>query len=152
MTVIGVFLAILTLILTVVTWLVTMSLLLAVAVCADNSKPMRHIGRAFVAVSALQTAQLAATIAVIQHLLRDPWLVDLNPLDRVVQLNVCWFVPVALLSLLVAVVRHRNQTNPPHLLPGGALLLAACIGNLWYGHYVFETLLGGRLCDYVWWL
>lgn len=139
-------------ILSIATWLVGFWLLLTVSMREINPEAVKRTNRMFFAVAGLQFLQLACVAATIQMLLRDPWLLDLNPLDRLAQINLYWYVPCGVASIVIAGFRGRRTSQFHRLLPSMSTLAAVMILGVCHGYYVFEILLGEQMTEYTWWM
>lgn len=112
----------------------------------------RVLARPLLAVASLQLICVALTAASLQQVLRQLWIFDLNPFDSIVQLMLNGLIPLTMTGVGIAFVRGQRSGTVRSFLPGIMTFLAAMSGWLWLGLYVFVTVLGDDLGEYVWWL
>ena len=117
-----------------------------------SSKFQKGIGVALLVAGVLFVIHFLFLVISIESLLRQPFLLDLHPYYGLMEGTLNWTVPSAVAGLLIAPALRKGLWRTPAFWIGGALIVAAAVAFVCYGHYFFGTLLGDPLANNVWWL
>jgi hypothetical protein len=125
---------------------------LVIVVMRLSRKFQKAIGVALVVAGVLFVVHFLFVVLSIESLLRQPFLLDLNPFDGLMLDTLNWTVPSAVVGWLLAPALQRRLWRTPAFWIGGALIVSAAVAFVWYGHYFDAELLGVPLAEDVWWL
>ncbi|WP_442505677.1 hypothetical protein SH528x_004477 [Novipirellula sp. SH528] len=130
---------------------VCMTLLpIAVVMMIRRRVTMDRIGQLIIAAGTLLVVHVALTAATVELLLRQSFVLDLIPYNRVISFTMNYVVPGTLLGFTIASLSQSSESKR-FVWTGGFVVAIGSIAAIAHGYYFFATLLGDDFASRVWW-